>query len=266
MYDSFNRKINYLRISVTDRCNLRCTYCMPAEGIKLISHKDILSFDEIVELTRVAVKMGVDKVRITGGEPLVRRGIVNLVELLAAIDGIHDLSMTSNGVFLKKYAKDLKNAGLQRVNISLDTLDADKYREITRLGDISDVLEGIDAAIEANLNPVKLNCVIENSSEEEDALSVKKFAADRNIEARFIHQMSLENGNFTVVEGGEGGHCSTCNRLRLSANGIIYPCLFNDLGYSIREYGAGKAIELAVKNKPRAGSISVGHEFYNIGG
>lgn len=266
MYDSFNRKINYLRISVTDRCNLRCTYCMPAEGIKLISHKDILSFDEIVEITRFAVSQGVDKVRLTGGEPLVRRGIVSLVEMLANIKGIRDLSMTSNGVFLKKFAKDLKNAGLQRINISLDTLNAEKYKEITRVGDINNVLEGIDAAIDTDLKPVKLNCVVQNSSKEEDAIAVKKFAMEKNIEVRFIHQMNLNNGSFSIVEGGEGGHCESCNRLRLSANGFIYPCLFNDLAYSVRELGIEKAIELAVKNKPRSGTVSHSHEFYNIGG
>ena len=126
MYDRFNRNINYLRISVTDRCNLRCIYCMPEKGIHLLRHEDILSFDEIADFTRVAVANGVTKVRITGGEPLVRKGIVTLVGMISAIKGIKDLSMTTNGVLLKQFAQDLRAAGLQRVNISLDTIDPEK--------------------------------------------------------------------------------------------------------------------------------------------
>ena len=127
MLDKFNRTINYLRISVTDRCNLRCRYCMPEEGIELLRHEDILSFDEIAAFTEVAVKHGVNKVRITGGEPLVRKGIATLVRMIAGIDGIADFSMTTNGVLLKDFAEDLKTAGLHRVNISLDTIDPEKF-------------------------------------------------------------------------------------------------------------------------------------------
>ncbi len=134
MFDRFNRTINYLRISVTDRCNLRCRYCMPEEGIKLLRHEDILSFDEITGFTEVAVKHGVNKVRITGGEPLVRKGIVTLVKMIADIEGINDLSMTTNGVLLKDFAADLKTAGLHRVNISLDTTDPERFAYITRGG------------------------------------------------------------------------------------------------------------------------------------
>ena len=128
MLDRFNRHINYLRISVTDRCNLRCTYCMPEEGITLLPHEDILTFDEITEFARVAVKNGIDKIRITGGEPLVRRGITKLVEMIASIDGVRDLSLTTNGILLEKFAGELKAAGLNRVNISLDTIDPERFK------------------------------------------------------------------------------------------------------------------------------------------
>ena len=146
MFDRFNRKINYLRVSVTDRCNLRCVYCMPAEGIKLISHDQILSFEEIADVVRVAVTMGITKVRITGGEPLVRKGIIQLVGMIGRIKEISDLSMTTNGTLLKNFADDLAGAGLHRINISLDSVDPVKFREITRGGNVNDVFEGIRAA------------------------------------------------------------------------------------------------------------------------
>ncbi len=141
-----NRSIDYLRISVTDRCNLRCRYCMPEEGIQLLRHEDILTFDEIKDFTRAAVDNGIRKVRITGGEPLVRKGIVTLVGMIASIRGINDLSMTTNAVLLEHFAKDLSAAGLQRVNISLDMVDPQKYAFITRSGNLSDVFRGIEAA------------------------------------------------------------------------------------------------------------------------
>src|SRR5664279_1180378 len=149
MFDRFNRKLDYLRISVTDRCNLRCTYCMPEEGIKLFHHNEILSFNEIVGFTKAAVMNGVSKVRVTGGEPLVRKGITALVRMLSDIEEIKDLSMTTNGTLLKQFAKELKSSGLQRVNISLDTVDPEKFTKITRTGNIADVFEGIDAARKA---------------------------------------------------------------------------------------------------------------------
>jgi len=266
MFDNFNRKINYLRISVTDRCNLRCTYCMPAEGIKLLEHKDILSFDEIVKVVQIAVEYGIDKVRITGGEPLVRKGIVDLVGMIWDVLGVKDLSMTTNGVLLEKYAKDLKEAGLQRVNVSLDTIDPKKFREITRIGEIGHVLAGIKAAKKAGLNPIKVNCVVWKSSDEEDARAVAKYCLENDLQVRFIHQMNLKTGEFSVVEGGEGGNCKNCNRLRLTADGNIKPCLFSDLAYNVRELGAEEAILQAVGNKPKSGTYNKSGDFYNIGG
>lgn len=266
MYDNYNRKINYLRISVTDRCNLRCTYCMPEEGIKLLRHEDILSYDEIRDFTEVAVSRGITKVRITGGEPLVRKGVVALVDMISDIKGIADLSMTTNGVLLKQFAHELKAAGLKRVNISLDTLDPEKFTAITRNGKITEVLEGIKAAKDAGLIPVKINCVIKKTKEEPDAAAVTKFCNENGLEIRYIHQMDLERGHFSTVVGGTGGNCSLCNRLRLTANGKLKPCLFNDIGFDIRELGYNRALDLAVSMKPECGSKNSTGAFYNIGG
>ena len=266
MLDRFNRTINYLRISVTDRCNLRCRYCMPEEGIMLLRHEDILSFDEIAGFVEVAVKHGVNKVRITGGEPLVRRDIVTLVRMISGIDGIDDLSMTTNGVLLKDFAADLKAAGLHRVNISLDTTDPEKFAYITRGGNVNDVFSGIAAAKKAGLVPVKINCVIIKSKDEEDARQITEFCLLNKLEIRYIHQMDLVNGHFSTVEGGTGGNCSLCNRLRLTATGKLRPCLFNDLEFDIRKMGYENAIIKAVEFKPECGSSNVTGKFYNIGG
>ena len=266
MYDRFDRHIDYLRISVTDRCNLRCMYCMPAEGIELLRHEDILSFDEIAEVARIAVEMGVRKIRLTGGEPLVRRGISDLVKMIAGIEGIEDLSMTTNGIMLDKFAVALKEAGLQRINVSLDTIDPLKYRYLTRGGSLENVLEGLRIAGEAGLSPIKINCVTGDLTNEDDAIGVKRFAAENNYEVRFIRQMDLARGEFYVVEGGDGGNCSHCNRLRLTSNGMVKPCLFNATGFNVRELGAREAILKALDNKPKCGTFNREEEFSRIGG
>lgn len=266
MYDLFNRKINYLRISVTDRCNLRCTYCMPACGTDVLPHEKILRFEEIVDLVAFAAKNGVTKVRITGGEPLVRKGIVDLVGRIAKISGITDLGMTTNGILLDRFALDLKAAGLHRINISLDTVDAKRYTELTRLGNFDDVLRGIEAAKNARLFPIKINCVIKKSSNEPDAQGVKQFCEANGLQVRFIKEMNLETGQFSVVEGGDGGHCATCNRIRLTANGDLKPCLFTDLSYNVRAMGIEAAYLAAIQNKPSCGSLNHKNQFSNIGG
>lgn len=265
MFDRFNRPITYLRISVTDRCNLRCSYCMPEEGIQLLDHSEILSFEEIVDFTLMAVRNGITKVRLTGGEPLVRKDIVDLVSMIAAIDGLEDLSMTTNGILLSKYATDLKKAGLHRINISLDTVNAERYCQITRNGELTKLLEGIEAARMAGLEPIKINCVLLGEPDEE-TLQLKQFCLSRGLNLRFIHQMNLKTGEFSTVEGGEGGNCSKCNRIRLLANGNIKPCLFSDLAYNIRTLGHQEALNLTIGNKPRSGTYNRSGEFYNIGG
>lgn len=266
MLDRYNRNINYLRISVTDRCNLRCTYCMPEEGIHLLHHRDILTFDEIRGFTEIAVARGVTKVRITGGEPLVRKGITTLVEMIAGIKEINDLSMTTNGVLLKQFAGELRSAGLQRINISLDTIDPEKFTALTRTGNINDVFEGIGAARSAGLFPIKINCVIRNSQDEEEAREVALFCKDNDLEIRYITQMDLVKGHFSEVVGGTGGNCTLCNRLRLTANGKLKPCLFNNLEFDIRELGYEQALTLAIGSKPECGSTNETGAFYNIGG
>lgn len=266
MLDNYNRNINYLRISITDRCNLRCVYCMPEEGIGLIDHVDILSFEEITLFTQTAVEMGISKVRITGGEPLVRKGAASLVKMLSNINGITDLAMTTNGVLLVKYAQDLKDAGLHRINISLDTMNHEKYKELTRGGNLDDVLNGIEAAKKAGLNPIKINCVVKKSIEEPDALEVKKFCIENGLIPRFINEMDIEKGEFGVVHGGSGGDCANCNRLRLTSDGYLKPCLFNDIAVNIRKKGYREALEIAISQKPECGLTSSSHKFYNIGG
>ncbi len=266
MFDNYNRRISYLRVSVTDRCNLRCTYCMPCEGVKLLDHSDILTFEEITSTVKAGVALGIEKVRLTGGEPLVRKGIVDLVAMLSEIEGVNELSLTTNGQLLEKFAKPLAEAGLRRVNVSLDTMDPDVYRQMSRGGEIVPVLKGIEAAREAGLLPIKINCVINGSAQDKDAADVAAFCAGNGLQIRYIHQMNLEKGDFSVVEGGEGGDCSRCNRLRLTANGMIKPCLFNDLEYNVRELGPQEAFRLALENKPACGTKNMVGRFYNIGG
>ena len=154
MKDSYGRVIDYLRISLTDRCNFRCIYCMPEEGVKQMQHEDILRIEEIAQVVRVAAGMGVRSIRLTGGEPLVRLGVVDLVRDIANTPGIENISLTTNGVLLPRMAHDLKTAGLSRVNISLDTLDAEQFRQITRCGELQQTLDGIEAALAAGLDPV----------------------------------------------------------------------------------------------------------------
>ena len=266
MLDSYNRKINYLRISITDRCNLRCTYCMPETGIKQYNHDDILKFEEIRDFLIIAAKNGINKIRLTGGEPLVRKGILTLVEMLSHIEGIEDFALTTNGILLNNFAFPLKKAGLHRINISLDTINPIKYALITRGGDITKVFEGIEAAKHSGLLPIKINCVINKSSEEKDAKEVSEFCKKNNLSIRFIHKMDLKKGEFTTVEGGDGGNCIACNRLRLTANGKLKPCLFNDLEFDIRELGYEQAFNLAVKLKPKCGKVNNINAFNNIGG
>lgn len=267
MLDRFNRDIHYLRISVTDRCNLRCSYCMPEEGIALIDKKDILSLEEIVEVVRTgASKFGIRKIRFTGGEPLVRKGIVELVQEVSSIEGIEETAMTTNGILLSEYAIALKKAGLKRVNISLDTLSSVKFKAITRGGKVESVKEGIAAAMSAGLSPVKINVVKTEQTDLEELEALRSYCQINGLKIRYIRQMNLKTGTFSKVEGGSGGDCAICNRLRLMSNGNIKPCLFSNHGFSIREFGIEKAFQLALGHKPLKGEANTNHDFYNIGG
>lgn len=266
MQDPYGRTISYLRVSITDRCNLRCRYCMPASGVPLSPHADILSYEEITEFVRVAVGRGISKVRLTGGEPLVRRGVVGLVESLAVIAGLQDLCMTTNGILLPELAAPLRAAGLQRVNVSLDTLDPDRYRELTRGGDVTRVRCGLEAARAAGLAPIKINCVVEHSRDEPDARAMAAFARDEGFEVRFIREMDIAVGTFHAVDGGRGGDCRACDRLRLTARGGLRPCLFSDIEVPIRGRDLGEVLDEAVRRKPARGTRCTRDRMHAIGG
>ena len=223
--DSFQRPIDYLRISVTDRCNLRCIYCMPAEGIRLLSHDDILSYEEIFTVAEAAAELGINKVRITGGEPLVRAGLPKLVQMLAQIDTMYDISLTTNGILLTQYAAELKSAGLRRVNISLDTLQPDRFEYITRGSNLGDVLKGIEGAGSAGLNPIKINMVVISGINDDELLDFATKTIIAGWHVRFIEHMPF----------GESANASPFvpvseMRQHLAVLGELEPCVFKGNG------------------------------------
>lgn len=191
LIDSFNRHINYLRISVTDRCNLRCIYCMPQEGVSLIGHDDILKYEEILRITRIAASRGIQKIRVTGGEPLVRKGITGFIAKLHQIPGITEISLTTNGTLLQFFAKALRKSGMKRINISLDTLNPQKYKRITRIGDINTVLTGIRKARKAGFNPIKINVVVMRGINDDELLSFAGLTKKHPVHIRFIEFMPV---------------------------------------------------------------------------
>ncbi len=321
--DSFQRPINYLRISVTDRCNLRCVYCMPEEGVTLMSHSDILTYEEIYTVAKVAAGMGINKIRLTGGEPLVRLGLTDLVKMLAGIEGVDDLSLTTNGTMLAQHAAELKKAGLRRVNISLDTLKPERFREITRCGELEDTLRGIGAARAAGLNPVKINMVVMAGINDDEIIDFARKTVNDTWHVRFIEHMPV-TGDLPVssifpvsemrkrieslgelepwhVDVGNGParyyrlpgakgtigfitpvtehFCYKCNRIRLTADGKLRPCLLSEEEIDIKEAlrsGAPpdelkRLIEKAIACKPERhhlaeGKKKNGRPFSQVGG
>jgi len=220
LYDSFQRPIDYLRISVTDRCNLRCTYCMPPQGIDLIAREDILTFEEISKVAQAAAELGIKKIRLTGGEPLVRAGITDLIHMLAAIPGIDDVSLTTNGILLEKYAPELKAAGLKRVNVSLDTLKPERFEKITGFTGFQQVMAGIEAAHRTGLEPVKINTVVIAGSNGDEILDFGRKTINDGWHVRFIEHMPFyaENplaSNFVSAEEV---------KKRLETLGKLAPC------------------------------------------
>ena len=195
LVDTYNRPIKDLRISVTDRCNFRCTYCMPLDEYDWIDKKEILTFEEITRLATLFVGLGVEKIRLTGGEPLVRQNLDQLVGKIAAIDGLKELCLTTNGALLAEKVESLKFAGLKRVNISLDTLDPEKFKRMTKRGDLQRVLEGIFAAKQHGLRPIKLNAVVERSVNDDDILDLVEFSRKNGFAMRFIEYMDVGNSN-----------------------------------------------------------------------
>ena len=284
--DQFKRPLRDLRISVTDRCNFRCAYCMPAEVFhekyQFLPHKQILTFEEIIRLARLAVDLGVVKLRLTGGEPLVRHDIEKLVAMLTTIPGVHDIAMTTNGSLLSKMADKLHDAGLKRITVSLDSLDNDVFRQMNGdRSDVAPVLEGIAAAERAGMTPIKVNAVIKRGVNDHTLVDLARYCKDHGYILRFIEYMDVgtrngwrlddvvpakeiiaridavmpiepadENYYGEVAErwryrdgSGEVGviasvtqpFCGTCTRLRLSAEGSIYTCLFALKGTSLRD-------------------------------
>ncbi|GAU76775.1 GTP 3',8-cyclase MoaA [Fusibacter sp. 3D3] len=191
MIDGYGRKINYLRLSITDRCNLRCQYCMPEEGVEKLKHSDILSLEEIDEMVSAFVSLGINKIRVTGGEPLVRNGIVSLIEMIRRHPEIKDLALTTNGLLLKQMAKSLKEAGLDRVNVSLDSLKPEKYFRMTRGGSLETVLSGIEEAKRVGLTPIKLNVVIIGGFNDDEIVDFVRMTEDEAIDVRFIELMPI---------------------------------------------------------------------------
>lgn len=268
MFDSFNREINYLRISVTDRCNLRCTYCMPEAGIKLKSHADILSYEKIVQIAAAAVKLGIHKLRLTGGEPLARKNITFLIHELKIIPGISEVSMTSNGTLLDLLAEDIHRAGLDRLNISLDTLDAGKFRRITRNGDIQRVFSGIDQALKQGFRQIKINMVLLPGFNDHELENMQRFCLERGLVLQRINHYSLRN--LAGIGRGFAAErplpCSSCNRLRLTADGKLKPCLFSDQEIEIDFIDIPASLEKAVQAKPKHGVACRNRENWQIGG
>src|SRR5450432_1602960 len=191
LVDSYNRTIDYLRISVTDRCNFRCVYCMPEEGAPVAPKGDILTFEEIERLARIAVSLGMTKIRLTGGEPLVRRDIDRLVARIGALTGLRDFSMTTNGFLLSRYAAEFASHGLNRINISLDTLQPDRFVRLARRGNLDEVLRGIDAAVVAGLTPVKLNCVVMRGWNDDEVVDFARLTLEQPFDVRFIELMPI---------------------------------------------------------------------------
>jgi len=311
--DSFQRPINYLRISVTDRCNLRCVYCMPSDGVHSIPHEEILSYEEIYTVVQAAAELGINKVRITGGEPLVRLELPRLIQMLSRIDAIDDISLTTNGTLLSGYAAELKSAGLRRVNVSLDTLKQDKFSLITRGSyNLSDVLEGIETAKSVGLNPVKINVVVMSGTNDDEILDFANKTNDEGWHVRFIELMpftgkdmadplfvpvsdmrkrlkllgelesclpNIGNGpakyfRFPHATGTIGfitpmseHFCFRCNRLRLTADGKLRPCLLAEdeidlkqpLRSGIPSEGLKKLIDTATASKPQCHRLAKGH-------
>jgi cyclic pyranopterin phosphate synthase len=323
--DSFQRPINYLRISVTDRCNLRCIYCMPAEGVDLRPHGDILSYEEIYTIAKAAAELGINNIRITGGEPLVRLGLPKLIEMLAGIEAVDNIALTTNGVLLAGYAAELKAAGLERVNVSLDTLKPDRFRRITRgQSELSQVLEGIEAARGVGLEPVKLNMVVMSGINDDELLDFAAKTIDEDWHVRFIELMPVAgNGDnaprfvsatemrkrlkslgelepclpgvgngpakyfrFAKARGTIGfitpvseHFCFQCNRMRLTADGKLRPCLLSDYEIDLKQplrdgvskAGLKKLFKKAVAEKPlkhglAEGQVPNGRPFSHVGG
>ncbi|HBO83713.1 MAG: cyclic pyranopterin phosphate synthase MoaA [Deltaproteobacteria bacterium GWC2_42_11] len=209
LIDTYNRSIDYLRISITDRCNLRCVYCMPLEGIQLAEHDNILRYEEFLRIVRICAAHGVKRIRLTGGEPLIRKGVVDFIRNIAGIKGIDDLSLTTNGVLLEEYARELKHGGLNRVNVSLDSLKKDRFKQITRADNLENVLRGLDEAERAGLSPVKVNIVTIKGFNDDEILDFALMTKKKPYHIRYIEYMP-----FDVGVGWQRDKCITTTEIK----------------------------------------------------
>ncbi len=255
---------------MTDRCNLRCEYCMPPEGVELKSHGEMLSYEEIAEIVSGAVRLGIGKVRLTGGEPLVRKGAAGLVRILREIDGLEEISMTTNGILLtESVAAGLKEAGLDRLNISLDTLDPVRYRELTRGGDVDDVLRGISASQAAGFTGTKVNMVVSPPGASEDIDMMRSFCAREGLVLQTINRFSLSKRTCDTESPHDMDRplpCEKCNRLRLTSDGFLKPCLFSNVEIKVDFEDIEGSIRKAVEAKPVEGTSCTGRTMRQIGG
>lgn len=319
MIDNYGRTLSYLRLSVTDRCNLRCQYCMPNAGIEKQNHEHIMRNEEFIQLIKVMAGLGLSKVRLTGGEPLVRKGLVSFIQGIRQIEGINEVTLTTNGLLLEEQAEALKEAGINRVNISLDSLDEKTYADLTRGGDVSKVLRGIKKAQDIGMIPIKINVVVikgVNDHEIEDFLHY----FDNSIQVRFIELMPIGEAaswskdkfldlnayfrsrtdvmpmdsdekegpckdfihiatgkKFGIINAISEHFCSTCNRLRVTSEGILKTCLHDDSETPLRPflYDEDRLIEIihnAVSNKQKTHRMNetqympITRNMYTIGG
>jgi len=294
MIDRLGRNITYLRISITDKCNLRCRYCMPEEGVCRRAHHEMMTEDELVRAVEVAASLGIHKIRLTGGEPLVKKNIVSICRRVAAVEGIREVCLTTNGLLLPQLGKQLRQAGVSRLNLSLDTLDPEKYAYITRIGQIERFQAGLEAALEAGFDKVKINAVLIGGFNDNEIEDLASLTMQYPVDMRFIELMPIQDhdefgeeaylpyskvleklpeavpvpqdggvaklyrlpgakGNIGLISPVSAHFCGECNRLRLTADGKLKPCLHAPDEYSIKglDKAAMKAVfEQAIWNKP----------------
>lgn len=294
MIDRLGRDITYLRISVTDKCNLRCRYCMPEEGVCRRQHHEMMSEEEIVTAVEVAASLGIHKVRLTGGEPLVKKNIVSICRRVAAIEGIREVCLTTNGILLPELGKQLRQAGVSRLNLSLDTLDPEKYAYITRIGKLEQFYAGLEAALEAGFDKVKINAVLIGGFNDDEIERLANLTMEYPVDMRFIELMPIQDqdefgqeayvpysrvleklpqavpvpkdggvaklyrlpgakGNIGLISPVSAHFCGECNRIRLTADGKIKPCLHSADEYSLKGLdfaGMKQVLAEAIWNKP----------------
>lgn len=294
MIDKHGRNISYLRISLTDKCNLRCRYCMPEEGVCKREHREMMTEEELITAVEVAATLGITKIRLTGGEPLVKRNIVSICRKVTAVAGIKEVCLTTNGILLPQLANDLREAGVNRLNLSLDTLDPQKYAHITRIGKLEDFNAGLEAALKAGFEKIKINAVLIGGFNDDEIETLANLTMQYPVDMRFIELMPIQNhdefgesayvpcsrvleklpqagpvekdggvaklyrlpgaqGNIGLISPINAHFCGECNRIRLTADGKLKPCLHGAEEYSIKgmDFDGMKAVfQEAIWNKP----------------